>query len=82
MKPFKKHRKTPTPSPSNEYKERFKERDMIQVQYRTAYRKGELCAVAERGVVWTVHWRLSGEPGVKLAHVFIRLLQTMGHGGI
>lgn len=37
--------------------------------------KGELGAVAERGVVRAVHRRLAGEPGVKLAHVLVRLLQ-------
>lgn len=36
-----------------------------------SYCKGELCAVTERGIVWTVHWRLPGESGVKLAHIFI-----------
>lgn len=33
--------------------------------------EGELGAVAEPAVVWTVHWGLSGEPGVKLAHVLL-----------
>lgn len=37
--------------------------------------EGELGAVAERGVVRAVHRRLAGEPGVKLAHVLVRLLQ-------
>lgn len=41
-----------------------------------SHSEGELCAVAERRVVWTVHWGLSGKPGVKLAHVLVRLLRS------
>lgn len=40
-----------------------------------SHSKGELGAVAECGVIWAVDWRLSGESGVKLAHVLVRLLQ-------
>lgn len=39
-----------------------------------SHRKGEFCTVTERGIVWTIHWGLYGESGVKLAHIFIRLL--------
>lgn len=42
-----------------------------------SHSKGELCTVAERGVVRTVDGRLSGESGVKLAHIFVRLLQRL-----
>lgn len=44
-----------------------------------SHSKGELCAVAERGVVRTVHGCLSGEPGVKLANVLVWLLHTHAH---
>lgn len=40
-----------------------------------SHSEGELGTVAECGVIWAVDWRLSGESGVKLAHVLVGLLQ-------
>lgn len=38
---------------------------------RKSHSEGELGTVAECGVVWAVDRRLSGESGVKLAHVLV-----------
>lgn len=53
-------------TPSEKGKERTK-----------SHSKGELGTVAECGVIRAVDWRLSGESGVKLAHVLVRLLQSV-----
>lgn len=41
-----------------------------RVPQRGRYQEGLIGALAEGGVVGTVHWRLAGELGVKLTHVF------------
>ena len=39
------------------------------------YQKGLIGTLTEGGVVWTVHWGLTGKLGVELTHVFGGLLQ-------
>lgn len=46
-----------------------------RVPQRGRYQEGLIGALAEGGVVGTVHWRLAGELGVKLTHVFGGLLR-------
>ena len=39
------------------------------------YQEGLIGTLTEGGVVWTVHWGLTGKLGVELTHVFSGLLQ-------